>query len=178
MSVAQYSFMQRSLSTLLHAQRAALKAEWNWRLMAEPPPSPPPANPHVLSYLMDETLAQLERLIQLRPTSRWSLLYKTHLAPLYTLCPCGLNPLLAYFAAGSEALREILSAANRLSADEKTRIETVWHFIAQSEIQALCGPCHKICAPALSFPMMRQPDPVAPGHRGRAPRIGLKPVAC
>lgn len=136
------------------------------------------ANPHVLAYLMDETLAQLERLLQLPPTSRWNILHKTHLAPLYTLCSCGLNPLLVYFSTGGEALKEILAVADRLRAGERDRIDRAWHFIAQSEIQALCGPCHNICAPALSFPMMRGQNFSGKGGRIGSPQAGLKPVAC
>ena len=128
--------MQRSLSTLLHARRTPVKTDWSRRLWAEPQ-STLMTNSEMLSLLMDETLDQLERLLCLRPTSRWTVLYKTHLGPLYALSSCGLNPLLLYFSAGGEALRKVLSISGSRGTAEKRRLDGTWHFIAQSEIQAL-----------------------------------------
>ncbi|HSY54608.1 MAG TPA: hypothetical protein VK785_09185 [Opitutaceae bacterium] len=108
------------------------------------------ANPDTLVYLMDETLAQLESLVRARPTPRWLKLRRTHLEPLRALCPCGLNPLLAYFSAGAESLETVLSAD--LDKGEKSMLCQGWHFLAQNEIEALCEGCCRVCAPALSFP--------------------------
>ncbi len=135
------------------------------------------APPEVLDHLMDETLNQLERLVRVRPTTRWFVLHKTHLDPLYTLCPCGLNPLLSYFSAGGEALQGILADIGGLSGPGKDKISQGWHFIAQSEIQALCGLCHNICAPALSFPMILGSGFNSQGGR-TGPTRARKPVAC
>ena len=109
------------------------------------------ANPDTLVYLMDETLAQLESLVRARPTPRWLKLRRTHLEPLRALCPCGLNPLLAYFGTGAEALNMVLADAADLTKEEKLRLYEAWHFLAQGEIEALCEGCHRICAPSLSF---------------------------
>jgi hypothetical protein len=142
--------MHSRLAVLLHAQRTRLKAEWRRRLRIEPA-STPLANPDTLVYLMDETLAQLEALVRDRPAPRWLRLRKTHLGPLRSLCPCGLNPLLAYFSTGVEALDAILSTDGYLTEEKISTLCQAWHFLAQSEIEALCEGCCRVCAPALSF---------------------------
>jgi len=142
--------MHSRLAVLLHAQRTLLKTEWRRRLRIEPA-STPLANPDTLVYLMDETLMQLETLVRDRPASRWLRLRKTHLEPLRSLCPCGLNPLLAYFITGIEALDVVLSSEGYLTEAEISTLCQAWHFLAQSEIEALCEGCCRVCAPALSF---------------------------
>jgi len=146
------------LATLLKSQRLTLKAEWRRRLCAEPV-STPLANPDVLVHLMDETLDQLAQLVQTQPAARWCTMHKVHLQPLRTFCPCGLNPLLNYFSTGGAALAMILSGAAGMSEREKPRLGAAWDFIAQQEIQALCGMCRRICAPALAFPLSA-PEPI------------------
>jgi len=138
------------LSALIHVNRPRIKAEWRRRLRIEPADTPL-ANPDIMIYLlMDETLAQLEALVRARPASRWLTLRKTHLEPLRSLCPCGLNPLLVYFGTGVEALKLVL--AENLTKGKKLRLCEAWHFLAQSEIEALCEGCHRVCVPSLSFP--------------------------
>jgi hypothetical protein len=144
--------MQRSLFGLLHSHRAALKKEWSRRLYLEPQ-NVRVTQKDLLADLMDQTLDELENLMQKRPSTGWFALHRTHLAPLHSGHGCGLNPLLTYFSTGDEALKKILSVSHRLSESEKVRVGRAWHFIAQSEIQALCGDCRNICAPALSFPV-------------------------
>jgi hypothetical protein len=142
--------MHSRLAVLLHAQRTLLKAEWRRRLRIEPA-STPLANPDTLVYLMDETLTQLEALVRDRPAPRWLRLRQTHLGALRSLCPCGLNPLLAYFSTGVEALDAVLSTDGYLTGEEISTLCQAWHFLAQSEIEALCEGCCRVCAPALSF---------------------------
>jgi hypothetical protein len=144
--------MQRSLSTLLHVQRLALKTEWARRLRNEPR-GLRVSGLDGLDGFMDDTLDELEQFVQLRPTSRWFSLHRTHLLPLHKLCSCGLNPLLDYFSAGGEALQDFLAVTKGLSERENEKICKGWHFIAQSEMHAVCSLCTKICAPALSFPV-------------------------
>ena len=136
------------LSGLVHVNQPRIKAEWSRRLRIEPV-STPLANPDTLVYLMDETLAQLESLVRARFASRWISLRKIHLEPLRSLCPCGLNPLLVYFGAGAEALKLVL--AEDLAKGQKIMVCQAWHFLAQSEIEALCEGCCRVCAPSLSF---------------------------
>ena len=112
----------------------------------------PLANPDIMVYvLMDETLAQLEALVRGRVGSRWLTLRKTHLEPLRSLCPCGLNPLLVYFGTGAEALKTVLAESAHPTKEEALKLCEAWHFLAQGEIEALCEGCHRVCAPSLSF---------------------------
>jgi hypothetical protein len=167
--------MHSRLAVLLSAQRTRLKAEWCRRLRIEPV-STPLANPDTLAYLMDETLAQLESLVCDRPAQRWLRLRKTHLEPLRSLCPCGLNPLLTYFSSGVETLDAILCTDGYLTKGEKSMLCQAWHFLAQSEIEALCEGCCRVCAPALSFSPVEnkwlKSDPPRAGVRDKptAPR--------
>jgi hypothetical protein len=147
--------MHSRLAVLLHAQRTPLKVEWRRRLRIEPT-STPLANPDTLVYLMDETLIQLESLVRARPAPRWLRLRKTHLGPLRSLCPCGLNPLLAYFSTGVEALDAVLSTDGYLTGEEISTLCQGWHFLAQSEIEALCEGCCRVCAPALAFSLVEK----------------------
>jgi hypothetical protein len=142
--------MHSRLAVLVHARRTSLKAEWRRRLRIEPLSSPL-ANPDTLVYLMDETLMQLEALVRDRPAPRWLRLRKSHLGPLRSLCPCGLNPLLAYFGTGVEALDAVFSTDGDLTREERSTLCQAWHFLAQSEIEILCAGCCRVCAPALSF---------------------------
>jgi hypothetical protein len=87
--------------------------------------------------------------VRVRPASRWLTLRKIHLEPLRSLCPCGLNPLLAYFSTGVGALKLVL--AEDLTKGQKAMVCQAWHFLAQGEIEALCKGCQRICAPSLTF---------------------------
>ncbi|HWZ95411.1 MAG TPA: hypothetical protein VNW30_09480 [Opitutaceae bacterium] len=140
--------MRSRLSALVRVNRSRLKAEWRRRLRIDPM-STPQADPDCMVHLMDETLEQLESLVRARPASRWLTLRKTHLEPLRSLCPCGLNPLLAYFSTGGGALKLVL--AEDLTNGQKAMVCQAWHFLAQGEIEALCEGCHRVCAPPLSF---------------------------
>jgi hypothetical protein len=139
-----------ALSVLLHRNRPRIEAEWRRQLRVEPAGTPL-ADPDNMAHLMDETLAQLESLMLARPSSRWLTLRKTHLEPLRSLCPCGLNPLLAYFGTGAETMNTVLADAADLTKEEINELREAWHFLAQGEIEALCEGCHRICAPSLSF---------------------------
>jgi hypothetical protein len=64
-------------------------------------------------------------------------------------CPCGRNPLLAYFAAGEQALREALilsqvatSPLEPLERDASfNELNLVLQHISRREIEAFCGIC-------------------------------------
>jgi hypothetical protein len=148
-------FVRSRLSALLRVRRPRLKAEWRSRLRIAPAGAPL-SDPDDMVYLMNETLTQLEALVGTRPASRWLTLRKTHLEPLRSLCSCGLNPLLAYFVTGAEALETVLSTDADLTRDEKFMLYQGWHFLAQGEIEALCDGCTRLCAPTLSFPVVEK----------------------
>jgi hypothetical protein len=156
--ISGYTLAVRSrLSVLLRVHRPRINAEWRCRLRIAPADTTLLANPDTTVFLMDQTLAQLESLVRSHPASRWLTLRKTHLEPLRSLCSCGLNPLLAYFGTGAEALETVLSTGARLTKDEKFMLYQAWHFLAQGEIEALCEGCSRVCAPALSFPAVEKP---------------------
>ena len=143
--------MRPRLSALLRLHRPRLKVEWRRRLRIKPVGTPLADSDIMVYVLMDETLEQLESLVSARPAPRWLALRKTHLEPLRSLCPCGLNPLLAYFGTGAEALETVLSSDAKLTNEEKFMLYQAWDFLAQGEIEALCEGCRRVCAPALSF---------------------------
>ncbi|MDE3084522.1 MAG: hypothetical protein KGJ37_04785 [Verrucomicrobiota bacterium] len=145
--------MASSLVLLLRKRRLRLKAEWKRRLREEPATTAL-ANPDILVYLMDETLNQLETLLSTRAQAHWVDVHHSHLTQVRTLCSCGLNPLLTYFHTGGAALKaELLESQEmpELSEREKEILNQAWYFMAQREVESLCGPCRRVCAPALNF---------------------------
>ena len=100
---------------------------------------------------MDETLHQLDSFLRARPTARWLAQNRAKLGPLRTACRCGLNPLLDYFAAGEAALQAKFPGGIKLNDDQRHALDRAWHWLAQREIESLCGTCRRVCAPPLSF---------------------------
>lgn len=103
----------------------------------------PLANPDTLVHLLDTTLNEVFSTLRIWSARR---LHTRHAEPH---CPCGRNPLLAYFSAGRQALREGLVLAQVLAPgltapqrDEAlTCLEQVFSHIAQREIQSFCAIC-------------------------------------
>lgn len=142
--------MAALLPQLLRKHRLCLKAEWERRLRAEPAITAM-AHPDILVYMMDETLDQLGALLRAKSAERWGAVQHSHLMQLRALCPCGLNPLLTYFVTGGDAMQAVLlEVAAELPEVEKHALCSAWHFMAQNEIESLCAPCHRICAPGLN----------------------------
>jgi len=121
----------------LAALRPAIKAEWTSLLRAEPALSPM-GHPDTLVFLMDETLDQLAALIRTRPSRPGLARAAPVVAPLQRRCPCGLNPLLNYYATGELAVR---AAARTLLAADLEELLACFHLLAQREIDTLCSVC-------------------------------------
>ena len=77
------------------------------------------------------------------------------------MCPCGRNPLLVYFVAGQQAMREALvlaqAAAPRLDAVERdtalTEVNLVFSRIARRETESFCAVCqHRNSAAVTASP--------------------------
>ena len=124
------------------AQRPAIRANWEHLLRIERINSPL-ANPDTLVHLLDLTLNELFQGLRAGLPRRHSgRVQEAH-------CPCGRNPLLAYFAAGRQALREALvvaqAATSTLSADDRdealARLDQVFGQIARREIESFCAIC-------------------------------------
>jgi len=139
--------MQEQLVSALRTRRPKIRAQWEALLRAEPVNSPL-GNPDALVHLIDWTLDEIFTALA-NPLSR-------HRAPGPRLnsaerheCPCGRNPLLAYFAAGEQALHEAIilaqAAASPLDPTERdasfTELNLALQHIAHREIEAFCGVC-------------------------------------
>jgi hypothetical protein len=132
----------------LESLRPAIKREWEKLLRTEPALSPM-ANPDTLVYLMDETLKQLCDGLRTRSAKGGPGRAATAAAPLQRRCPCGLNPLLNYYATGELAVHA--AAATRLAGADLEETLLFFHAIAQREIDTLCSVCqHKHGAAARS----------------------------
>lgn len=135
--------MQSPLLIELLRRRSAIRSRWDTLLRTEPVTSPL-ANPDSLVHLIDSTIDEIFSFLSsgtgLSPSSA------VQPAPA---CICGRNPLLAYFAAGRQALREglVLSQAALAPFDPVQRdrslneLENVIDDVCHREIETFCGVC-------------------------------------
>lgn len=139
--------MQENLVHALRSQLPQIRARWEALLHAEPV-NTPLANPDALVHLLDWTMAEIFRALTTL-ASRRRAPRRGPLVEYRPECPCGRNPLLAYFAAGEQAMREalILAQAATPALDPIQRdasleeLNLVLHHIARREIEAFCGVC-------------------------------------
>src|SRR5258708_9894049 len=96
--------MQDEFLRVLIARRGDLHARWEALLRIERI-NTPLANPDALVFMIDWTLDELFGSL-LRPNPRHRSSHEC--TATRAACPCGRNPLLAYFAAGEQALEEAL----------------------------------------------------------------------
>jgi hypothetical protein len=139
--------MQEELVRALRDRRAETRARWEALLRIEKV-NTPLANPDALVFMIDWTLDEVFGAL-LRPLSsrRRTAKFENHRPR--PECPCGRNPLLAYFAAGEQALEEalILEQASALALDPVQRdaafaeLKTIILEIARREIEAFCAVC-------------------------------------
>ena len=139
--------MQSELLGALRARQSDIRARWTELIRIEPV-NTPLAHPEALSHLIDWTLAEL-----FRGLSDGS--YRRHRAhdhagtPYRSFCACGRNPLLSYFDAAGQALREalVLVQATAATLDPIERdasleeLNLVLGHVARHEIEAFCGVC-------------------------------------
>ena len=116
----------------------------------------PLGHPDTLAHLIDWTLSEIFRDLTTGASRRHSAL--GHIgAPNRSLCVCGRNPLLAYFDAAEQALREALILVQvslpfldpierDASLDE---LNLVLGHVARREIEAFCGVCQHRSKPGL-----------------------------
>jgi hypothetical protein len=139
-------FMQDELVRALRTRRPEIHARWEALLRIEKI-NTPLANPDALVFMIDWTLD--ECLATLRPPHA----RRKHgsMVPFAAkpACPCGRNPLLAYFAAGEQAIEEALVLEQaRASAIDPVQRDTAFlelklavREIARREIEAFCSVC-------------------------------------
>ncbi|AHF89332.1 hypothetical protein OPIT5_02710 [Opitutaceae bacterium TAV5] len=144
--------MHDTLIGALKARRLYLRVRWEVRLRALPPSSAL-AEPDALVHLMDWTLEQFFQELQTGPrhSARES---------GQPRCPCGLNPLIAYFVTGEAALMEImLDPRGRWAhlepgrcTEEITIAREAIRRVAGREIDAFCAVCQRKEAPKTTLP--------------------------
>jgi hypothetical protein len=154
-----------TLRTLL-ARRPDLRQSWERLLRIEKTVSPL-AHPDALVHLLDTTLDEIFRdLAHRSPRRHASRAQAPH-------CPCGRNPLLAYYAAGRQALREALVSAQTETSgltgqarDEDLRVlNEVFDHIARREIESFCAVCQ------FRGPQHAEPADLAHRFAPPAPRL-------
>jgi hypothetical protein len=138
--------MQDYLVRALRSRLPEIRAQWEALLHAEPVKTPL-AYPDSLVHLLDWTLEEIFRGLTLPVRRR--LTRKASPPNDRQICPCGRNPLLTYFAAGEQAMREALvlaqAATPALDPIERdvalVELDLVFRHIAQREIESFCGVC-------------------------------------
>ena len=139
--------MQEGLVATLRARRPTIRAHWEALLRAEPVATPlghPDSLVHLLDWTLDEIFTALTN-----PLARHRQGGAHGATDERPECPCGRNPLLAYFAAGEQAMHEALILAQIAAAplDPLERdasfneLNSALKHIAHREIAAFCGVC-------------------------------------
>ncbi len=138
--------MDKNLVAAMRARRLLIRERWE-ALMRTERANSPMADPDLLVHLLDDTLHEIFTILsgtdcgETAPTL-------PHAAGSAE-CPCGSNPLIAYFIAGEQAMLEglILVQAEAETFDPVQRdraVDTlllVFRTIAHREISGFCGVC-------------------------------------
>jgi hypothetical protein len=189
--------MQDLLLHSLRAQSPQIRERWDALLHVEPVHTPlgyPGALSHLIDWTLEEIFRGVATLSHRRHPSRRGAVVEPRPA-----CPCGRNPLLAYFTAGEQVMREALvlaqAAAPGLDPIERDaalhELDLVFHQIARREIDAFCGVCQyrtgaALCpgepaaspvesAPAVSSTFAEQPAEARAQRRDIAHVEGIPP---
>ncbi len=144
--------METEVLRALAAHRRVIRTNWETFLRLERVSSPL-ANPDLLVHRLEPTLDEIFTDLLL-----WS--SRAHPKAYVPLCPCGLNPWLAYLSAGRQAFREALVEVQAglpdlspAARDESLAcLEQVMDHLARREIEAFCALCQ-------SRPKDRAPGP-------------------
>lgn len=139
--------MRNDLVHTLHSRLPQIRARWEALLHVEPV-NTPLAYPGALVHLLDWTLGQIFDGLA-HPTLTHPNDRRPTCADYRHACACGRNPLIAYFTAGEQAVREALvlaqAAAPTLTPAERDgsllQLDAVFRNIARREIDSFCGVC-------------------------------------
>jgi hypothetical protein len=138
--------MQSELLDALRARAPEIRARWAELLRVEPV-NTPLAHPEALAHLIDWTIEDIfQGLAAVGPTRHGSQVLLPSSRPE---CPCGRNPLLAYFHAAEQVMREALvlvqSEIPHLDPLERDasllELNLVLRNVARREIETFCGVC-------------------------------------
>ena len=138
----------------LQGCRFELLADWEQRLR-EASPGGPSGEIMLRGFQMVQTLAEFETLLSSEGIKHWPERPPPPISQLRADCRCGRNPELAYFETGAAALRRLKC---RVGAQSQLRLDQAWYWIAQREVQRVCGACPRAREVA---PL--PPHPVRPG---------------
>ncbi len=144
--------MHESTLLALREMRPTLRKKWEILLRKEPISSPL-ASPDSLVFLMDWTLDRLFEALRTsshRRRTRSTKVSQGYVPPV-EICPCGMNPLLAYFSTAEKSLIDAVFLANSplpaMSPGERqaciTEIQLALHRVAHAEIQTFCAVCQR-----------------------------------
>jgi hypothetical protein len=139
--------MQDPFVRVLSARRPQIRARWEALLRIERV-NTPLANPDALVFMIDWTLDEVFAALR-TPQARRRAVRAAEIAAARAECPCGRNPLLAYFAAGEQALEEALvlaqaemPALDPLERDSAfTGLKLTVREISRREIESFCAVC-------------------------------------
>ncbi len=139
--------MQESLAAALRDRRRETRQHWETLLRTEPVATPL-GHPDSLVHLIDWTLDEIYTALS-HPLSRKRAGHHRSQCHDFADCPCGGNPLLRYFAAGEQAMREalILSQVELLDLEPRERdasfeeLNLVLQKISRRELEAFCSVC-------------------------------------
>jgi hypothetical protein len=146
--------MHESFLHDLRARRSEIHTRWEALLRTERV-NTPLANPDALVHLIEWTLDQIFAGLRHPPAGR-PLDLQAVTAEARPMCPCGRNPLLAFFVAGEQALLEALvlmqASTTRLDpVDRDEELAELYHVIrdiSRREIESFCAVCqHRNEAP-------------------------------
>ena len=162
--------MQDPVLNRLWAQRQRIHARWDTLLRTERVTSPL-AYPDALVHLIDWALDQIFTTLRDPATGRRA----EHASGRSTArpeCPCGRNPLLAFFCAGEQALLEalVLDQASHQPVDPTDRdtslaeLYFVIRSIARREVDAFCSVCQYRHAPQFAEAPATPPTAHAVSH--------------
>lgn len=139
--------MHDTMLRTLQSLRPTLLERWETLLRAEPVTSPL-ANPDSLVYLMDWTLDRFFNALR-GPLSRRRIADRAGSRPAFveeqSLCACKMNPLLAYFATGEQALVQIALPLLQPREREATlsALRLAMQAVARREIDTFCAVCQR-----------------------------------
>ncbi|MEO6001945.1 MAG: hypothetical protein ABIZ04_00500 [Opitutus sp.] len=157
--------MQAQLLCALRAQHAQIHQRWKELLHVEPI-STPLANPDALEHLIDWSLQEIFRALGTLAGRRRA--SPTAAIGSKPVCPCGRNPLLTYFAAGEQAVRQamiLVQSATVLHPFERdasmAEVNFVLAQLARREIEAFCGVCQHRLDPTPAHALTASPADVA-----------------
>jgi hypothetical protein len=139
--------MDESMLQALEAQRLEIRQRWEALLRVEPV-NTPLGQPEVLKHMVDFTLNTLFASIRAKHVRKRNLRSVSASVADRSLCPCGRNPLLAYFVAGEQAVLETLILAQAKEAEsaevrsaDAHELKQTMANVALREIETFCAVC-------------------------------------